>query len=114
MVTLNNATQNKIQVIRVSEALDLLRRTERIALIDVRDRKTYVDEHPVFSINAPIDSLEEKLNQLFGSETGVALIIGQEETLSLWAAMVELLMPKVQCCKLVFLLQHSHSIFYPS
>ena len=62
--------------------------TERIALVDVRDRKTYVDEHPVFSINAPIDSLEEKLNQLFGSETGVALIIGQEKTLSLWAAMV--------------------------
>ena len=88
MVTLDNTTQNKIQVIRVSEALDLLRRTKRIALIDVRDRKTYVDEHPVFSINAPIDSLEEKLNQLFGSETGVALIIGQEETLSLWAATV--------------------------
>ena len=31
--------------------------------------------------------------------------------LPVWAAMVELLMPKVQCCKLVYLLQHSHSIF---
>ena len=63
MMTLDNAARNKIQVIRVSEALDLLRRTERIALIDVRDRKTYVDDHPVFSINAPIDSLEEKWEQ---------------------------------------------------
>jgi rhodanese-related sulfurtransferase len=88
MVTLNNAPHNNIQRIQIDEALELLRRHHRIAFIDVRDRKAYVDEHPIFSVNAPIDSIELHIDQLFGDEIGIALVIGDNSRLTDWAAAV--------------------------
>ena len=88
MVTLNNAPHNNIQRIQIDEALELLRRHHRIAFIDVRDRKAYVDEHPIFSVNVPIDSIELHIDQLFGDETGIALVIGDNSSLTDWAAAV--------------------------
>ena len=73
MVTPNNAPHNNIQHIQIDEALELLRQPQRIAFIDVRDRRAYVDEHPIFSVNAPIDSIELHINQLFGGEAGIAV-----------------------------------------
>ena len=88
MVTPNNAPHNNIQRIQIDEALELLRQPQRIAFIDVRDRRAYVDEHPIFSVNAPIDSIELQINQLFGDETGIALVVGDNPILTDWAAAV--------------------------
>ena len=88
MVTINNASHNAIRLVQIDEALQLLQTTHRIAFIDVRDRKSYVDEHPIFAVNAPIDSIEMQIKQLFGDETGIALIIGDNPTLTRWAAAV--------------------------
>ena len=88
MVTINNASHNAIRLVQIDEALQLLQTTHRIAFIDVRDRKSYVDEHPIFAVNAPIDSIEFQIKQLFGDETGIALIIGDNPTLTRWAAAV--------------------------
>jgi len=88
MVTINNASHNTIRLVQIDEALQLLQTTHRIAFIDVRDRKSYVDEHPIFAVNAPIDSIEMQIKQLFGDETGIALIIGDNPTLTRWAAAV--------------------------
>ena len=62
MVTVSH---NTIGLIQVDKALQLLQTFERIAFIDVRDRKSYVDEHPIFAVNAPIDSIESQIKQLF-------------------------------------------------
>ena len=76
------------RVIQVDEALQLLQTFERIAFIDVRDRKAYVDEHPIFAVNAPVDSIELQINQLFDDELGIALIIGDNPIVTNWAAAV--------------------------
>ena len=88
MVTLNNASQNKLQLVQIDEAIKLLQQPQRITLIDVRDRKAYVDEHPIFAVNAPLDSIELQIERLFGNELGIALIIGDDSTLTYWAASV--------------------------
>ena len=88
MVTTNSATHNTIRLVQIDEALQILRTTHRIAFIDVRDRKSYVDEHPIFAVNAPIDSIESQIKQLFGDEPGIALIIGDNPTMTDWAAAV--------------------------
>ncbi len=76
------------RVIQVDEALQLVQTFERIAFIDVRDRKAYVDEHPIFAVNAPVDSIELQINQLFDDELGIALIIGDNPIVTNWAAAV--------------------------
>ena len=88
MVTVNSASHNAIRLVQIDEALQLLQTTHRIAFVDVRDRKAYVDDHPIFAVNAPIDSIESQIDQLFGDETGIALIIGDNPTLTRWAAAV--------------------------
>ena len=87
-IMVNSASHNTIGLIQVDKALQLLQTFERIAFIDVRDRKSYVDEHPIFAVNAPIDSIELQINQLFGDELGIALIIGDNPTMTDWAAAV--------------------------
>ena len=86
METANSASRKTITLVRIDEALQLLQTTQRIAFIDVRARKAYVDEHPIFAVNAPIDSIESQIDQLFGDETGIALIIGDNPTLTSLAA----------------------------
>jgi rhodanese-related sulfurtransferase len=88
MVTINIASHNIIRLVGIDEALTLLQTTHRIAFIDVRDRKSYVDEHPIFAVNAPIDSIELQIKQLFSDEIGIALIIGDNPTMTDWAAAV--------------------------
>lgn len=88
MVMINSASHNTIGLIQVDKALQLLQTFKRVAFIDVRDRKAYVDEHPIFAVNAPIDSIELQINQLFGDELGIALIVGDNPTLTNWAAAV--------------------------
>ena len=88
MIMVNSASHNTIGLIQVDKALQLLQTFERIAFIDVRDRKSYVDEHPIFAVNAPIDSIESQIKQLFGDEPGIALIIGDNPTMTDWAAAV--------------------------
>lgn len=88
MVIINTASHNKIGLVRIDEALKLLQTKQRIAFIDVRDRKSYVNEHPIFAVNAPIDSIELQIKQLFSDELGIALIIGDNPTMTDWAAAV--------------------------
>ena len=88
MVTTNIASHNTIGLVGIDEALKLLQTTQRIAFIDVRDRKSYVDEHPIFAVNAPIDSIELQIKQLFSDEIAIALIIGDNPTMTDWAAAV--------------------------
>jgi len=88
MVTKNIASHNTIRLVGIDEALKLLQTTQRIAFIDVRDRKSYVNEHPIFAVNAPIDSIELQVKQLFSDEIGIALIIGDNPTMTDWAAAV--------------------------
>ena len=88
MVTINIASHNTTRLVGIDEALTLLQTTQRIAFIDVRDHKSYVDEHPIFAVNAPIDSIELQIKQLFSDEIGIALIIGDNPTMTDWAAAV--------------------------
>lgn len=88
MVTLNNAPHNNDRSIPLDEALRLLRSPQRITFIDTRNRKAFVNEHPVFSVNVPSDCVELQVQQLFGNESGIALIIGDNQTLTYWVASV--------------------------
>ena len=86
MVTINHALHNPCESMSIDEALERLRTPEPIAFIDIRSRHHYVANHPVFAVNAPIDSLETHCDTLFGSESATALVIGDDELLTTWAS----------------------------
>ena len=74
-----------ISIISTSRALAQLASDIPVAFIDTRPRQDYVRSHAVFSVNAPLDSLESQILQLFGTEAAIAIIIGQTDQEAIWA-----------------------------
>ena len=74
-----------ISIISTSRALAHLASEAPVAFIDTRPRQDYVRSHAVFSVNAPLDTLESQILQLFETETAVAIIIGRTDQEAIWA-----------------------------
>lgn len=81
MVTLINAAhKNTLQSLdarEVSTFLEPLIKTQPMAFLDIRTRQQHVHSHPIFSINAPFDCFEQKINQLFGRSRPLVILIGE-------------------------------------
>lgn len=89
MVTPNSAPhKNKFKPLRklkLSTVLTALTSTEPFALIDCRTRQDHVNEHPLFSVNVPLDSFEARVSFLFATHRPSILLISESETHGEWA-----------------------------
>lgn len=89
MVTSNSAPhKNKFKPsreLKLSTVLDALTSTQPFALIDCRTRQDHVNEHPLFSVNIPLDSFEARVAHLFATHRPSILLISESEMHSEWA-----------------------------